>query len=226
MTDDERNPQVRGDKRGTYLILPGLLPLQKALDHPQLPDVFRVTLEDTIWQWRNEITVERSILSTNLLPAWVAALLAWGAEVSFQGDEKTTPLATFLQHTASHPGKVKNLRIPLEVSGRVWGRDQVARTPSDSPIVSVTCVLDLDGDLVREARIALTGVWERKVRLADAANLLEGQRLGDEIIQKTASAIQDEVHPPSDFLGSANYRREMAGLLTRRTLAACREKGA
>ncbi|MFO8035149.1 MAG: hypothetical protein R6U57_00765 [Anaerolineales bacterium] len=226
MTDDERTPQVRDEKKGSYLILPDGLPLEKALEHPQLPDLFGVTLKNTIWQWRNEITIGRSVMSTNLLPPWVAALLAWGAEVSFQGDEKTTSLATFLEHAASHPGKVKALRIPLEVPGRVWGRDQVARTPSDNPIVSVTSVLDLEGNVVQEAKIALTGVWERQARLADAAKHLRGRPLEDDVIQETAAAIQDEVTPRSDFLGSAAYRREMAGLLTRRSLLVCREKGA
>jgi hypothetical protein len=80
ITDDERTPQVRDDKKGTYLILPALLALQKALDHPQLLDLFGATLKNTIWQWRNEITIQRSILSTNLLPPWVAALLAWGTD--------------------------------------------------------------------------------------------------------------------------------------------------
>jgi CO/xanthine dehydrogenase FAD-binding subunit len=226
MTDGIRNPPVSKEKKGTFHILPAPAPLQSALEHPRLPEIFKSILGRTPWQWRNEITIERSIKTTNLLPQWVAALLAFDTEISFRGDDRTTPLKSFLQHADSRPGKIRDLRIPLEVNGRVWKRDQVARTPSDKPIVSVITVLNIEEGVVVGANIALTGVWKRQAKLANSADCLKGQRLTDEVIQGVSSSIREEISPQADFLGTVAYRREMAGLLTRRTLEACREKGA
>jgi len=99
----------------------------------------------------------------------------------------------------------------------------VSRTPADAPIVAAVAVVDgaPDGGPVREARLALTGVWSAPVGLADATKLLVGGPLDADRIQQVTAAIEDEVAPPDDFYGSADYRRAMAGVLTRRALQAC-----
>jgi CO/xanthine dehydrogenase FAD-binding subunit len=97
----------------------------------------------------------------------------------------------------------------------------VARTPADEPIVAAIAVLALEGDVVRQARVALTGVWPESVRLAEAATRLVGSSLDAKHIQAVAVAVEEEVAPKGDFLGTAEYRRAMAGVLTRRALESC-----
>jgi CO/xanthine dehydrogenase FAD-binding subunit len=43
-------------------------------------------------------------------------------------------------------------------------------------------------------------------------------------IRAVATAVEDEVEPEGDFRGSEEYRRAMAGVLTRRALEQCLEK--
>jgi CO/xanthine dehydrogenase FAD-binding subunit len=45
--------------------------------------------------------------------------------------------------------------------------------------------------------------------------------LDAERIRAVAAAIEQEVVPQGDFLGSEEYRRAMAGVLARRALEAC-----
>jgi CO/xanthine dehydrogenase FAD-binding subunit len=74
---------------------------------------------------------------------------------------------------------------------------------------------------VVEARVALTGAWPEPVRLSEAPGMLVGGPLSEERIKAVAAAVEEEVAPQGDYLGSAIYRRAMAGVLTRRALEAC-----
>jgi len=102
-----------------------------------------------------------------------------------------------------------------------WGEAHVARTPADEPIVAAVAVVEVDDSTVHQARVALTGAWPEPARLAQAAAQLVGGPLDEEHIRAVAEAVEEEVAPRGDFRGSEEYRRAMAGVLTRRALAEC-----
>lgn len=222
-------------------ILKAQTPLQAVYEAPDSPTLLRRTLSGIVtWQQRNETTVERALRSPNMAPQWVAALLALGASVTFlDGQEK--PLADFLRRRGEQRGMFAAVHLPLNVLSRTWGESHVARTPADPPIVAAVAVVDWDapstgtyraepggsgqGGVVRQARLALTGVWRTPAQLAESAGVLVGGPLDDEQIERVASLVRQEIVPPDNFLGSADYRREMAGVLSRRALEACK-KGA
>ena len=56
---------------------------------------------------------------------------------------------------------------------------------------------------------SITGAWPEPLRLAEAAARLVGGPLDAEHIQAVAEAVEEEVAPQGDFLGSAEYRRAM-----------------
>lgn len=226
MNHDETSLKIVNENGQKSLSLPLKISLEEVSGISELPVLFKQTLQQTPWQRRVEFSLARGISSTSLLPGWVAGLMAWGAEVTFRTGEDTLGLDTYLQHGEARHEGAASLRIPFEVSGRVWAGDQLARAPADQSIVSVTAVLDSSDDLIASARIALTGVWQRGAGLAGAAQQLEGKRLTADLIEETAQAIQDETAPRADFLGSVDYRRAMAGVLIRRVLHTCAGKGA
>ena len=197
--------------------------LQSVLDGPECRPLLRPPLTGALsWQTRNETLVRRALRAPRVAPRWVAALLALGATVSLErGDDGPTEviLESLLQRRAE--GEVSALHVPLGGPERRWGQATVARTLADEPIVAAIAVLALEGDTVCQARVALTGVWPGSVRLAEAATRLVGGPLDVERIQAVATAVEEEVVPKGDFLGSAEYRRAMAGVLTRRALESC-----
>jgi len=205
-------------------ILKAQILLQAVYEAPDSPALLRRTLTDIVtWQQRNETTVERALRSPNMAPQWVAALLALGAWAAFS-DGQEEPLADFLRRRGEQR-KLAAVHLPLNVPGRTWGESHVARTPADPPIVAAVAVVDWAVGLVRQARLALTGVWRAPAQLAESAGVLVGGPLDDEQIERVVSSVQQEIAPPDNFLGSADYRWEMAGVLSRRTLEACK-KGA
>jgi CO/xanthine dehydrogenase FAD-binding subunit len=191
--------------------------MQSLLDDSACPALLRRALSAVRpWQTRNETSVLGTLRALRRTPEWLAALLALGATVTIEGE---VPLVQLLDGTVT--GEVTALHIPTPDSLTRWGEARVGRTPADEPIVAAFAVVRMRAGAVDEARLALTGVWPESVRLTEAPGLLIGGSLTKDRIRKVAAAAEEEVEPRGDYLGSAAYRRAMAGVLTRRALEAC-----
>ena len=184
----------------------------------KLPDVLRGTLDGAFsWQRRNETTLERTLNMPGLAPQWVAGLLAGGALALVDG--KGIPLAEVLQKA----GKQEVEAVLLPVEDMYWGLAQVARTPVDDPIVFAIAVVQMNGGEVMQAKTALTGVWQSSLGEAKAVAALVGAALTKEAIAEVAAKVAEEVTPKANYLGSVEYRRAMAAVLTRKALTMCLE---
>ena len=73
-----------------------------------------------------------------------------------------------------------------------------------------------------ETRIVLGAVAPTPIRARRAENLLRSKRLTEELIAQAAAAAVAESRPIGNVRASAEYRREMVGVLTRRALEAVR----
>lgn len=94
------------------------------------------------------------------------------------------------------------------------------RTADDYATVSVATVVTLGaGKMCEDARVVLGASGSTPVRASAAEELLRGQELTDEVLRAAAATVPDAVDPLDDFRGSADYKREMAGVFTRRALA-------
>ncbi|MFQ5501782.1 MAG: FAD binding domain-containing protein [Phycisphaerae bacterium] len=81
-----------------------------------------------------------------------------------------------------------------------------------------------DDKLVHEARIALGAVSPTPKCVPAAADCLIGERITDDILDKTAAETTRAADPISDVRGSADYRREIVDILTRRAVTAAGER--
>ena len=215
----QNTPYLQGASR---LNLNPRASLDEALADPACPNFLQQALQDkVVWQKRNEFHVGQSLQSLGLAPQWVGALLAWGARVTLE-DGSEHPLVELLE-TARKPGDIAQVSLPLDVPGRCWAAARTGDTPKDFPIVWAMAVIDLDDGLVKDARLALTGAWQKSVALTEAAEGLVGKPLDEENIQTVSAAVEKEVTPKGDYRGSVEYRSAMAGVMTRRALTACME---
>jgi carbon-monoxide dehydrogenase medium subunit len=137
-------------------------------------------------------------------------------------DGNEQPL-TELMDSARKPSNIVALSLPLDVQGRCWAEARTGETPEDFPIVWAMAVVDMEGDTVKNACVALTGTSNKSVSLAEAASQLGGKPLDAESIDQTAALVEKEVSPKGDYRGSVEYRSAMAGVMTRRALQACKE---
>jgi len=100
----------------------------------------------------------------------------------------------------------------MEVSrrGRGWG------------LCGVAAMVTLDDDgRISDVRLGLLGVGPTAIRPREAEAGIRGERASEEVwsaaANRVVSALED---PPSDIHASADYRRHLANVLTRRALAA------
>jgi CO/xanthine dehydrogenase FAD-binding subunit len=81
-----------------------------------------------------------------------------------------------------------------------------------------TCAID--GTIV-DARIALASVAPTVITADNARVCLVGRRPSKALFAEAAAAAAADARPISDARGSAEYRRDLVAVLTRRALAAC-----
>ncbi len=197
-------------------------PLQALLERPDTPALLAQTLVAIPWQARSVTPLRRVVASPGFAPQALAALLVLGGSVA--SDKAGAGTAVPLEDILAADSEIAPSEIRLALAGQPWGSAWVARTPADSPIVAAFAVVQIGNRAVEQARIALTGVWPQPVRLAESAAQLAGRALTEETIAAAAAAVAEECSPPSDFLGSEEYRRAMAAVTTSRALAACAER--
>lgn len=82
-------------------------------------------------------------------------------------------------------------------------------------------VLEPGSRRCRQARLALAAVAPTPIRAREAEASLEGQLLGKEHLVRAGELAAQATRPISDVRGSADYRRELVKVLTRRTLESC-----
>jgi carbon-monoxide dehydrogenase medium subunit len=93
------------------------------------------------------------------------------------------------------------------------------RTADDYATVSVAAIVTPDAaGSCRDIRIVLGSVGLTPIRATAAEEVLRGQPLTDEVIREAAATVQDAVDPLDDHRGSAEYKREMAEVFTRRAV--------
>jgi 6-hydroxypseudooxynicotine dehydrogenase subunit alpha len=98
---------------------------------------------------------------------------------------------------------------------------EVARRRGDFALAGVAAVVSLDqGDRCSEIRLALCGVGETPVDASRAAASLIGHRCTDKAIETVAADVRGTIAPSGNVHASADYQRHIAGILTRRAIAA------
>jgi carbon-monoxide dehydrogenase medium subunit len=62
------------------------------------------------------------------------------------------------------------------------------------------------------------------IRLAKCEALLEGQEIGEELLAEVAATAPQEIAPIDDVRSTAEYRRQVAGVLIARAIRQARER--
>lgn len=115
---------------------------------------------------------------------------------------------------------VTEIEIDTFPAGTGWGFEEFARRHGDYALAAVAVTMARRDGVVSAPRIALMGVGEMPMRMFALEAMLDGRELTDDLIGEVAAVLRDEITPNSDLHGSADYRRHLAGALTRRALSA------
>ncbi|MEZ4614350.1 MAG: xanthine dehydrogenase family protein subunit M [Caldilineaceae bacterium] len=96
----------------------------------------------------------------------------------------------------------------------------IPRNEMDIAVVGVGVAVQLDEsrNKIVAARISLGAVAPTPLYVEEAGASLVGKTVSDEAIAEAAKIAQAAAKPISDMRGTAEYRKHLAGVLTRRTL--------
>jgi len=86
------------------------------------------------------------------------------------------------------------------------------------PTASAAVQLTMDGEVCKDAAIALGCVGLTAIKAKDAEAALRGQRLTGKTIAAAVEAARAAAEPQSDMRGSADYKRTLVGALLKRAI--------
>lgn len=113
---------------------------------------------------------------------------------------------------------ITEVRFPAMAPGSRCAIEEFARRKGDFAIAAVAVMLVLEGEHCKAARLATAGVGPVSVRLREAEAILEDRGLGEAAVAAAAEKAAELVEPMSDHNASADYRRHLTAVLTRRAV--------
>ncbi len=177
------------------------------------------------FQIRNRGTVGGSLVHSDPAAEIPAVCLTLDTEfdlASSSGVRTVMARDFFLNHltTALEPVELlTQIRIPGV--GDPWrlGFQEVCRRDGDFALVGAAAMLHLDDNgICREARITTFGAGGTPMRMEAAEQYLSGAALSSEDREESARLVSDALDPISDIHASAQYRKDVAGVMVRRAL--------
>jgi carbon-monoxide dehydrogenase medium subunit len=161
----------------------------------------------------------------------IPALIVHGATANVAGPDGTRAVA--VEDFCTGPGTnvlatgelLVSLTIPATApnSGAHYLRF-TPRNEMDIAVVGVGAQVTLDGDTIVSARIALGAVAPTPLYVPEAGETLAGQPATEASYEAAAVAAQNAATPITDMRGTADFRKHLVAVLTKRALRGAVER--
>ena len=228
--------RVPGMSRVTYsarngLRLGAMVTIQTLEQHPAIrwryPALAAAAASFAGVQVRNLATLGGNICNASPSGDTLPALLAYAAECRLSGPDghRQVPLDQLFtgpgRTVLAHDEVLTEISLPPPppYTGSLYIKHS-PRGAMDIATVGVASVVTVDrrSRVCADARIALGAVAPTPLRAYAAEDMLRGRELSAELLQAAADEAMAQASPIDDIRGTAGYRRQMSGVLTRRTL--------
>src|SRR6266481_1544437 len=182
-------------------------------------------------QVRNKGTIGGSVAHSDPAGDWPAAVIALNAElvVASKSGERSIKADDFfveLMTTALRPGEIlREIRInkPKGRTGQAYVK--MHHPASGFAVVGVAASLTLDDDgNCESASVGITGVSSKAYRPSAVESALTGAQLAEQTIASAAAHAADGIEANGDLFASADYRKHLAEVYTKRAIAAARDR--
>jgi carbon-monoxide dehydrogenase medium subunit len=183
-------------------------------------------------QIRNRGTVGGSMAQADPAAEYPAVAVALDAEFVIAGPDGTRTVAasdffvTYLTTALEENDVLTEIRVPALPERTGWSIQEVARRHGDFAMVGAVMTLGLaSGGAIENARVVLFGVGPTPCRATAVEQALIGQTPSEALFDAAAAKAADGLDDPiADVHASAEYRRNLAQVLTRRGLAEAAER--
>ena len=128
--------------------------------------------------------------------------------------------AGYLETTLGRGELIGEVMIPAPGTLRTAYLKCTTRSADDWPALGVAAALDVDGAVVRDARIVIGAATDTPMRLINAEKILRGARADDAVLRSVGEAAAAESAVIGDQHGSAAYKRELLRVYVARAVRA------
>ena len=213
----------------------GALTRQRAIEFSelvrrQLPLLYEATMLVGHLPIRTRGTIGGSLAHADPAAEYPAVALVLDADLVLQspeGQRRVSAEEFFVSYltTALAPNEVvTEIRFSPTPPTSGWAFEEVARRHGDFALAGVAGVIDADGEQCRTARLAAAGVGPTPIRLRAAEDILVQEGVTEQSIQRAAAKAAELVEPDSDIHASADFRRHLTEVLTRRAIQRALER--
>jgi carbon-monoxide dehydrogenase medium subunit len=201
---------------------------------PEIQRRYPALAEAASWvgavQTRNRATVVGNLCNASPAADTAPALLSYGAEVKIASAQGARTIA--LEEFFVGPGRtalqdnelVAELILPAPPPHTGAAFFRRTRTAMDIAVVCGATMLQLSNGACEQARIVLGAVGPTPLRATRAEAALRGQTLSEQVIDEASRLASEEARPIDDVRSTAEYRRDMVRVLTRRGLRQALER--
>jgi carbon-monoxide dehydrogenase medium subunit len=189
--------------------------------YPLLADTAKVIADPLV---RNLATMGGNLAHADPANDHPATVLSYGAKVVAVGPkgERTIPIDDFftgLFENCLEPNEIlKEVQIPTPPANSGGAYLKIERKVGDYAVAAVAVQLTLEGDICKAVRIGLTNVSTVPMRAKSAETILLGNPLTEENIKAASVAAAADSDPTSDLRGTAEYKRDLVRVITKRAL--------
>ncbi len=172
---------------------------------------------------RNRGTIGGSLCQADAAEDLSAVCSAVKADVVIRGSggERVVSMADF--HVGPYTTAVNDGELLTEVrlklrNGAGSAHEKVERRAGDWAIAAASAALWIEGRTIADVGIALSAVGVTTIHLTRAEELLRGQTPSEELFEQAGAIASEDCMPMPDGRGPVDYKRHLAGVLTKRAL--------
>lgn len=170
-------------------------------------------------QVRNMATIGGNLCNASPAADTAPPLLVHNAvaKIASKRGIRTVPLEVFFIAPGKTVLEPDELLVEVVVEKRGRGMSafrKVSRVSVDLSMASSAVYIALDGDLIKEARLALGSVAPKPLRARKAESALTGLRVGSQDLMEALKVLDEEISPITDVRSTAEYRRFVVKTLT------------
>ncbi len=170
-------------------------------------------------QIRNMGTIGGNLCNASPAADTAPPLLVFEAEVVIAGPNgrRVVPITQFF----TGPGKtvmarnelLVEVRVPKPVKPTGSAFIKIARVAMDLAKVNIAVALRMNGNVVEDVKVALGSVAPTPMRAYRTEEFLKGKELTEDVMWEAAKIVRTEVKPITDIRSTAEYRREVSGVI-------------
>lgn len=196
--------------------------------YPALTDAARIVGG---WQIQGRASTGGNVCNSSPAADTIPALIVERAvcHIAGPGGTRTVDASAFCTGPGRNVLERGELLVAFELPGATKGAGSrylrfIPRNEMDIAVVGVGAWLQVDGDTVTDARLALAAVAPTAVEATEAASFLVGRPATPSSFEEAGALAREIANPISDMRGPEEYRRHLVGVLVKRALTGALER--